>query len=152
MNLHQNLTGLKWHSARLHVHIGLVDLSWGWLLLPHSWLVDKSILPILPCNPYRRRTERGGDARSVTHYNWNISKPGVYFVLFFTFFFFFYIWFGFHPSSDMTIRTVRPDRVQHFRPRMHCLSKVGGCIIEYKLLIIIDINFTLIINIVQDIN
>ncbi|KAG7220128.1 hypothetical protein INR49_001004 [Caranx melampygus] len=32
----------------------------------------------------------------------------------------------------MTIRTVRPDRVQHFRPRMHCLQKLEAIVVEMQ--------------------
>ncbi|XP_008284820.1 regulator of G-protein signaling 9-like [Stegastes partitus] len=32
----------------------------------------------------------------------------------------------------MTIRTTRPDRVQHFRPRMHCLKKVEAIVVEMQ--------------------
>uniref|UniRef100_A0AAQ5X9D6 Regulator of G protein signaling 9a n=1 Tax=Amphiprion ocellaris TaxID=80972 RepID=A0AAQ5X9D6_AMPOC len=32
----------------------------------------------------------------------------------------------------MTIRTARPDRVQHFRPRMHCLKKLEAMVVEMQ--------------------
>uniref|UniRef100_A0A3Q1HBQ0 Regulator of G protein signaling 9a n=1 Tax=Acanthochromis polyacanthus TaxID=80966 RepID=A0A3Q1HBQ0_9TELE len=32
----------------------------------------------------------------------------------------------------MTIRTARPDRVQHFRPRMHCLKKLEAIVVEMQ--------------------
>ncbi|KAK1877478.1 Regulator of G-protein signaling 9 [Dissostichus eleginoides] len=32
----------------------------------------------------------------------------------------------------MTIRTARPDRVQHFRPRMHCLKKLEAVVVEMQ--------------------
>ncbi|XP_033969531.1 regulator of G-protein signaling 9a [Trematomus bernacchii] len=32
----------------------------------------------------------------------------------------------------MTIRRARPDRVQHFRPRMHCLNKLEAVVVEMQ--------------------
>ncbi|XP_069031725.1 regulator of G-protein signaling 9a [Embiotoca jacksoni] len=32
----------------------------------------------------------------------------------------------------MTIRTARPDRVQHFQPRMHCLKKLEAVLVEMQ--------------------
>ncbi|TMS14760.1 Regulator of G-protein signaling 9 [Larimichthys crocea] len=32
----------------------------------------------------------------------------------------------------MTIRTARPDRLQHFRPRIHCLKKLEATVVEMQ--------------------
>ncbi|XP_037545245.1 regulator of G-protein signaling 9-like [Nematolebias whitei] len=40
--------------------------------------------------------------------------------------------FGLHPAADMTIRTARPNRGQHFRSRLHCLRKLEAIVVEMQ--------------------
>lgn len=91
----------------------------------YSWLVDKSILPILSHNPHT-----GGVCSIPLHALTYLSAAidivtGIFQTRIF-YSFCFCIWFGFHLSANMTIRTARPNRGQHYQPRMHCLKKVGG--------------------------
>lgn len=82
-----------------------------------SRLVDKSILPILSYCPLT-----GGVCSHLLYACSPLSAP----VQVITGIFHTRIFLIFHSSANMTIRTARPDRSQQFRPRIHCLKKVGG--------------------------
>lgn len=90
-----------------------------------SWLVDRSG-PSQPIwLPHRRSVFK---CALHAHASLSASQDNIIGISHETFYLFIlvFFWLGLTPSANMTIRTARPDRGQHFRSRMHCLKKVGG--------------------------